>query len=444
MSAILDSFKFVLISSALFACGGEYHGVPNPSKTIHPGTSNSADAVPIDPTIANGDDQTGSNSETEDSFANLVQPVLKEHCGICHATAQTPFFAVSDPAAALAILRETKKLDESHPEQSRIYLRLLDDKHQCWSDCGEDAKALLERLVTWLNTEKSQTATAATDKLKTAPLRISDARIEDREPDNPGTIIFEAESGNLTAPMVLLQNGDVSGGSAIETPELNGAALAANAANAGRATFQFEIETAGTYFIFAKVQGPSNNANAFNYRIDSQAFATWNFAMTANEWRWLRLSAANNQATSFNLTSGTHSLEIRQREDGAKIDLIAITNDAMFVEGAPNQNLRAQVLDFDLTDKIGRNAKFSIDVADFDAFSLKFRNPKLSLPDGQVRIKGIHVLINGKEVPEAATYSLVDKTIAAPGEVISSAAMIVPKQSMDEMNEISFRFELLE
>ncbi len=446
MSTRFSQFVIALNIWIIVGCGGEYEGVRPASESIQlPGRADS-DASPADASGTYSDDQLDPNDlkDEDKTFAKLVQPMLTEHCGVCHSSSQTPFFAVSDPDSALNSLRESRKLDELHPEQSRIYLRLINDKHQCWSDCEVDARNLLDRIKTWLGADKKTVDDAAQAKFKTKSLRITDARTEEREPDSPGTLIFEAESGMLTAPMVLLQNGDVSGGSSIETPELNGAALASNAANAGRVTYQFEIETAGTYFIFAKVQGPSNNANAFNYRVDSQAFAVWNFAMTGNEWRWIRLAGANNQAASFNLTSGTHSFEIRQREDGAKIDLVAITNDAMFTDGAPNQNLKAQVLEFDLSEMIGKPAKLSIDVADFDQFSLKFRNPKILIEQAQVKIKGLHVLINGKEVPEAATYSLVDTTVSAPGALLSGASMIVPKQSMDDLNDISFRFDLAE
>jgi hypothetical protein len=375
-------------------------------------------------------------------FADTLQPILTKNCGSCHESEQSPFFAVADTAAAIKALTQTRKVDFAHPEESRIVLRLSEDKHQCWSDCTADASVMLSALNDWIAGDSSIVSDSG-PKNATGRLQLSSARIEEREPDSPGTLIFEAESGIVTAPMAQSSLPEASGAAYIGTPEQNQAALAANAPNAGRATYQFEVSQAGTYFVFARLQSPTTNANAFSMRIDSAAFTVWNFAVTGNNWQWIRSTIGNNVAQSFNLTSGMHSLEIRQREDGANIDLIAITNNPMFTEGAPNQNLKAQVLDFDISSLVGRKATFSIDVAVFDEFSFKFRNPKIVVESGNIDIEGIHVLINGKEVPEAATYHRLKASIAAPGAVISSAAMIVPKQNPDNTDEISFRFDVI-
>ena len=71
-------------------------------------------------------------------FASTVHPLLTTYCQGCHTAeapnAQQPFFASSDPDVAYAAAQTKINLDE--PGESRFVLRLRDEFHNCWSDCG--------------------------------------------------------------------------------------------------------------------------------------------------------------------------------------------------------------------------------------------------------------------------------------------------------------------
>jgi hypothetical protein len=74
-------------------------------------------------------------------FASTVYPVVRQYCARCHtptaAAAQSPFFASSDLDEAYAAARLKINLDQ--PGESRLVLRLRNEFHNCWSECGANA-----------------------------------------------------------------------------------------------------------------------------------------------------------------------------------------------------------------------------------------------------------------------------------------------------------------
>jgi hypothetical protein len=82
------------------------------------------------------------------AFAATVYPLLTQYCSRCHssgaATPQSPFFAESDVDVAYAAVRAKINLDT--PADSRLVVRLRDEFHNCWTDCGQSA-AIMQAAV---------------------------------------------------------------------------------------------------------------------------------------------------------------------------------------------------------------------------------------------------------------------------------------------------------
>ena len=87
---------------------------------------------------------------------------------------------------------------------------------------------------------------------------------------------------------------------------------------AGHITFPFTVGTAGTYRLFARMQGPTANDDSFWVRMDGGTWVMWN-----NWWNpaWVWVQFPN----TFNLGAGSHTLSVAYREDGARLDKINIT-----------------------------------------------------------------------------------------------------------------------
>ena len=125
------------------------------------------DAVPVAEQIVLGDTPgAGQNDYVRWVWGDTSAPYLSKpqvlptdvaRCVRCHsesapqAQRQQPYFADSDPQVAFAALVETRKIDINTPTNSRIYLRLLQDSHNCWSDCSSDADTVLAAIEGWKN-----------------------------------------------------------------------------------------------------------------------------------------------------------------------------------------------------------------------------------------------------------------------------------------------------
>ena len=93
-------------------------------------------------------------------FASTIYPLLRTvtataagapNCARCHApsaaTPQAPFFASNDVDAAYAAVKAQINLDT--PSASRLVVRLRDEFHNCWTDCGAAATDMLNRVTSF-------------------------------------------------------------------------------------------------------------------------------------------------------------------------------------------------------------------------------------------------------------------------------------------------------
>ncbi|MBV1885155.1 MAG: LamG domain-containing protein, partial [Gammaproteobacteria bacterium] len=98
------------------------------------------------------DKQVSSSKNFPDdatSFGSTIYPLLTEYCAGCHSDSasvpQAPYFASSDLDIAYEAVQS--KLDLETPSNSRLVVRLRDEFHNCWSDCGANS-AELEAAIT--------------------------------------------------------------------------------------------------------------------------------------------------------------------------------------------------------------------------------------------------------------------------------------------------------
>jgi len=90
---------------------------------------------------------------SSDDFAATVYPLLQTYCSNCHSesavTKQSPYFASDD--VDVAYLAAQSKMDLDTPADSRFVVRLRDEFHNCWSNCGSDADELLVAITALSN-----------------------------------------------------------------------------------------------------------------------------------------------------------------------------------------------------------------------------------------------------------------------------------------------------
>lgn len=135
-------------------------------------------------------------------------------------------------------------------------------------------------------------------------------------------IILEGENGDLTGTMQVGSDGNASNGKFIHMPEADG-----DNNQTGDAAFDFEVESSGNYYVWARVIAPHGESDSFFLQMDdapSYPGDKWAFSPFSSSWTWYRWDK------SFNLSAGSHTVRFNGREDGTKLDQVLITDDANF------------------------------------------------------------------------------------------------------------------
>lgn len=406
--------------------------------------SQSGEAAPTDP------GQSGDKSlplTENQAFSQTLQPLLVEHCAACHATLAAPLLAQKDPEAGRLAVIESGKVNFSAIEKSRLYLRLAADNHNCWSNCSDDATAIKSALTAWL-TELQKIDPDFLNNSKASLITeerlFADAEMRQPTPD-PLSIILEAESGTLTAPMTQTQDAMASGGRYIAVNAGNGGTVNnPNQRNIGVASFNFTVATAGTYKVWALLNAAADANNAFFIRMDNGAFEQWSTPITMANWEWSAANRQDGQAElSFNLAAGNHTVEIRRRDVATKLDRLAITRNQAF-DGSQADTRPLKIMRYDISQIAGKaNTFLEIEIDEFSAAAFKLRRPAI-VSEQPLTVKGLRVLINGQYDPQHNTYNLTDVAVTPPRTELSRAAMVVLKDKGLDQDKISFSFEALQ
>jgi hypothetical protein len=105
----------------------------------------------------------------------------------------------------------------------------------------------------------------------------------------------------------------------------------------GSATFVFDVDAPGRYVIWGRVVAPDDDANSFYASVDGGAEVVWDAprrdpGRDARWWSWDPVSARDLDGRPvdpllFDLQPGRHTLRLRIREPGTRLDAILVTND---------------------------------------------------------------------------------------------------------------------
>jgi VCBS repeat-containing protein len=136
-------------------------------------------------------------------------------------------------------------------------------------------------------------------------------------------IYLEAEQGLLHPPME--QDVTSSGIGFIWVPVGQGT-VSNPLQEGGWANYTFTVATAGDYMLWGREYGRYVAHNSFFVSVDSGPFVTWNIALV-NGWLWDQLrDGYSGSPVKMHLGAGDHTLRIKQREDGTRLDKILITS----------------------------------------------------------------------------------------------------------------------
>ena len=344
------------------------------------------------------------------AFERSVYPLLKDHCAGCHASIAGPFIGHDDVEVARVAV-ETGKVNFKDVMSSRLYLRLATDKHECWGECSanaEEMKAALDRWVGFLLEINPKFLDDLAIKNVTDARALRNAEMRQVLPD-PKTASVEAEVGTLTAPFASRQDAAL-GVNYIEVPVGPGARRIndPNQQGAGGVVVTVMAPVAGKYQIWARINTATTDNDEIYVRVDNGVFEEWKAPVTMANWSWVAANRnSGREALNFDLTAGAHTIELRRREAGFKIDAIALTANTEF-DGSQLDTRPVQVLRYDISTLSGKpDTFFEIEVSKYSDESIMLRRPTV-IAATMLRIKNIRVLINGKYNPQHNTFNFLD------------------------------------
>ena len=446
---VRKSWLVALAATALHCSTAKVQPYLPGAKAASSSTTSVTDGAISTAPIANGDH---GSVDSVGAFDKTVHPLTVKWCGACHDKVQSPFLGAADATAAHDAIISTQKVDFNAVDKSRLVLRLSTDKHNCPVDpgCGEAAKQMQAAIQTWADAIKTA-ATVNPVTIASDPLHFSDAKDQTVVGVNPdGVLAYFAPNFIVKAPMVAT-NDKTSGNPVFNTPTTEKAvtkvATAAGDNTLGTASTTANVPTDGTYTMFGLVNGPAAAMASFYIKIDGGTLQPWLFQTNAATYTWQPVaSTAGGAALTFKLTAGAHLIEIRQREPGAQLARLVLTTDPKFDPSTAQATSRtAKQLKFDLSgpSKIA-GAVLTLEVEDYAANGYLFRNPSLVVPTGSIHAKDLRILINNTFLPQNATFTIVDSTVAAPGGALSTAAMIAVKDQGTDKDAFSVTFATFE
>jgi hypothetical protein len=129
-------------------------------------------------------------------------------------------------------------------------------------------------------------------------------------------LCIEAEEGNLLFPFVQVRPGSIaSGGAYITVPS---GVPTGPAPPFREATWDIEISQHGTYYLWARILGPTPSSDAMFIGIDTLWVRI--FPPKPNSWEWVR-------AGTYSLTQGLHVIQYGHQERDARLDALFLAYD---------------------------------------------------------------------------------------------------------------------
>ncbi|MEM6468605.1 MAG: SdrD B-like domain-containing protein [Planctomycetota bacterium] len=165
-------------------------------------------------------------------------------------------------------------------------------------------------------------------------------------------VMFEAEDYEwIDWPWKVKNDSDASGGQYLVAR--NGTGSYYNRPPSGRkVAYDFQVDQDGRYELSALLRAGNSADNSVWFRVDGGHWIQWHTPVTGSHYDWHQATSGwNKDAVSFDLDAGSHSLELKVREDGTRFDKFLVSK------------LSTTTIFFDATDG-AREGAWEVDVDD--------------------------------------------------------------------------------
>ena len=201
-------------------------------------------------------------------------------------------------------------------------------------------------------------------------------------------LLFEAEAGQVVAPMQVLTDVNAQEGEYVANP---------NGDDDGRIEYTVVIPETGNYVLYSRVIAEDGGSNSINYAFDGGEEITEHYPSGTTTWTWIA------EDRSVHLTAGEHTLTVFNREIDTRLDAFELkleTDDEPILATEVFQAEAGIIASDNLmevkTDADAQEGQYVVQTA-----------PKEATPRGQIDYT--------IEVPETGEYTLHSRVIVPDG-----------------------------
>jgi hypothetical protein len=391
--------------------------------------------------------------------ANLYEPILVPYCQECHAST----FVDSNIEKAHLTFIDKSKLKNFPGVEASFAVDKMKHAHNCWEGSTKACvDAMAAKVTLWL---KDLEANGFKPTPVTYPNATGDIMLASAAPVTltiPPDYAFAGITG-ATLTGYTMATDDVDG--AIKNYATSpAAARAANAPNAATPavpfiTFNLDVKTPGTYFVWARLKTEAATSNELWVSPTAgAAFNSFIAPVTGKDtWKWAQMFQAAANATvptanpfTFNVAAaGPIQLRVAQREGGVRINQLVVTTQAAFNGDQFTHSFMDIVVPLKVPGVEGAKIIATVweNTVEEGKRSLGVKELRIDSPV-PLHVKGIRPLINGLYNESHNTYTLVDTVAGGPDAtkaVISTGGSTASTWIADlKVDKISFSFDLIE
>lgn len=174
-----------------------------------------------------------------------------------------------------------------------------------------------------------------------------------------GSYFFEAEDGNNSPKTEIGEDSDASGGKYWYAPSDKGLQTLSTADMSSEifSRFKFQVTHKGNYYMWVRYNTPAAAQKSTWFSIDNQDYVRIDDSKVRG-WRWQKFR------NPWYLDTGWHTLDIKYRQPGQKIDAIVLSDVSGFspsgLGSLPGEDIRFDEASWQVVDKVAATNKFKV------------------------------------------------------------------------------------
>lgn len=363
--------------------------------------------------------KSGKILEPAEAFGQTVFPLIQENCAGCHSST-APAFGGKSAEEALTILEDAGKINKKRPEASRIYQRLEEDQHNCWSDCEKDSKKLLKLLKEYLALS-GYDSDADIDPMQSEGVEISKSEYRiitaGAEVASPLAVVSVADA-NATGEWLV---GPIQESFSIEAFVGKQMDVVLPAAAPFGLTFTIET-TAPDQVLYAKVKGSPADDTTISVDVDASGFTDL-ILPQGTLYSYVPITAAP-------VSVGSHTVDI-------KLLLGEFTVDTIVASSLLPEQLASdlqQVMAWDLGGPCdGKDVKLEMSFLHQGIGSIGFFNPRVTASSA-ITVESLLPVVNDLADESYATFLKAEIRAVAgtPTAGISGTLIVLADEGLDK------------